>query len=312
MARAVGILETGGPEVLRVIERDVREPQGGEVRIAVAAAAVNPTDIALREGFGVEGLPPPWTPGMDAAGVVEAVGEDVDRLAVGDEVMAVVGPRRPEGGAQAELIVVPAASVVSIPDGASLHEASTLPMNGLTARLSLELLDLEAGQTLVVTGAAGLLASYAIPMAKIRGLRVIADARPEDEELVRSFGVDVVLPRGDDFTTAVRDVVPEGADGALDTALFNRAAFPALRDGGVLVPVRGWHFGESERDIDIRPVLVAEVLQRTDWLEELRDLASRGTLALRVAVEYPPERAADAQRLMDSGGLRGRALIVFD
>jgi NADPH:quinone reductase-like Zn-dependent oxidoreductase len=311
MARAVGISELGGPEVLRVIERDVREPRAGEVRIAVAAAAVNPTDIALRAGFGVEDLAPPWTPGMDAAGVVEAVGEGVDRLAVGDEVMAVVGPRRPEGGAQAELIVGPAASVVAIPDGASLQQAATLPMNGLTALLSLELLDLEAGRTLVVTGAAGLLSSYAIPLAKLRGLHVIADAKPDDEELVRSFGADVVLPRGDDFPTAVRDVAPDGADGALDTALFNRAAFPAVRDGGVLVPLRGWHFGESEREIQIRPVLVAEALERTDWLEELRDLASRGTFALRVAGEYPPERAADAQRLMEAGGLRGRALIVF-
>ncbi len=311
MARAVGIPEPGGPEVLRVVDRDVREPAAGEVRIAVAAAAVNPTDVALREGFGVEGIPPPWTPGMDAAGVVESVGEDVDRLAVGDRVMAVVSPRRPEGGAQAELVVVPAASVVEIPDGASLQEASTLPMNGLTAMLSLELLGLEAGQTLVVTGAAGLLASYAIRLAKDRGLRVIADAKPADEGFVRSLGADVVLPRGEGFPSAVRAVVAEGADGALDTALFNRAAFPALRDGGVLVPVRGWFDGEPVRGIDIRPVLVSEAMQRTDWLEELRERAWRGTLELRVAAEYPPERAADAHRLMEAGGLRGRALIVF-
>jgi NADPH:quinone reductase-like Zn-dependent oxidoreductase len=311
MARAVGIHEPGGPEVLRVIDRVVRDPEAGEVRIAVAAAAVNPTDIALRAGFGVDDLPPPWTPGMDAAGVVESVAEDVDRLAVGDEVMAVVSPRRPEGGAQAELVVVPAASVVEIPDGASLQEAATLPMNGLTAMLSLELLGLDAGQSLVVTGGAGLLASYAIPLAKERGLRVIADAQPADEALVRSLGADVVLPRGEGFPVAVRDVVAEGADGALDTALFNRAAFPALRDGGVLVPLRGWHDGEPVRGIDIRPVLVSEAMQRTDWLEELRDRASRGMLALRVAAEFPPEHAADAQSLMEAGGLRGRALIVF-
>jgi NADPH2:quinone reductase len=310
MARAVAIPEPGGPEVLQVIDREVRGPEAGEVRISVAAAAVNPTDTALRQR-GDPQLDPPWVPGMDAAGVVESVGEGVDRLGVGDEVMAAVAPRRPEGGAQSELLVVPAASVVPIPERVSLHEAATLPMNGLTALLSLELLDLRPGQTLAVTGGAGLLASYTIAIAKERGLRVVADAKPDDEELVRSFGADVVLPRGDRFPAAVRDVAPGGADGLLDTALLKRAAFPALRDGGVMVPVRGWDAGEAEREIDIRPVLVYTILERTDWLLELRELASRGLLALRVAGEYPPERAPDAHRAMDAGGLRGRALIVF-
>jgi NADPH:quinone reductase-like Zn-dependent oxidoreductase len=176
---------------------------------------------------------------------------------------------------------------------------------------ALELLALQPGETLAVAGGAGLLASYAIPLAKEQGLQVIADADARDEELVRSFGADVVLPRGDDYPTAVREVVTDGADGVLDTALFNRAAFPALRDGGVFVPVRGWQHGEPERGIDIRPVLVFEVLQRTDWLEELRQYAAQGTLVPRVAATYPPERAADAHRLMEAGGLRGRALIVF-
>ena len=69
--------------------------------------------------------------------------------------------------------------------------------------------------------------------------------------------------------------------------------------------------GDTERGIDVRPVWVREVLQRTDWLHELRGLASDGTLKLRIAGEYPPERAGDAQRAMEAGGLRGRGLIVF-
>jgi NADPH:quinone reductase len=93
--RAVGIPAPGGPEVLSVIEREAREPGPGEVRIAVKAAAVNPTDTGLRAAGGGD-LPAPWTPGMDAAGVVESVGEGVDRLRVGEEVMAAVTPRRPD------------------------------------------------------------------------------------------------------------------------------------------------------------------------------------------------------------------------
>lgn len=107
--RAVGITRPGGPEVLEVVDRPVREPGAGEVRITVRAAAVNPTDIGVRDA-GIDDLPAPWTPGMDAAGTIESVGDGVDRLTVGDEVMAVVSPRRPDGGAQAAQIVVPAAS----------------------------------------------------------------------------------------------------------------------------------------------------------------------------------------------------------
>ena len=308
--RAVGITAPGGLEVLSVIDRPVRDPEAGEVRIAVRAAAVNPTDIGLRAVGGGD-LPAPWTPGMDAAGTIEAVGEGEDRLRVGDAVMAAVSPRRPEGGAQAEQLIVPAASVVPIPDGATLEQASTLPMNGLTAKLGLELLGLEAGQTLGVTGGAGLLASYVIPLAKELGLRVVADAKPEDEDDVRASGADVVVPRGDGFVAAVREAAPDGVDGLYDTALLHEAAFGALRDGGVMVVVRGWKPDATERGIRVEQVMVVDALDRTDWLEDLRALASDGRLKLRVAGEYPPEEAAEAQRVMDAGGLRGRAVIVF-
>src|SRR3954465_10945011 len=102
--RAVAITAPGGPEVLDVIDRDVRPAGAGEVGMGVRAAAVNPTDIGLRERGAGEGLEPPWIPGMDAAGVVESVGDGVDRLAAGEEVMAAVTPPAPQGGAQAALV----------------------------------------------------------------------------------------------------------------------------------------------------------------------------------------------------------------
>jgi NADPH:quinone reductase-like Zn-dependent oxidoreductase len=309
-ARAVGIERPGGPEVLDVIERPVRDAGPGELRIAVRAAAVNPTDVGLRELGGGEELAPPWTPGMDAAGTIESVGEGVTRLRAGEEVMAAVSPRRPEGGAQAELLVCDAASVVPIPSGVSLSQAATLPMNGLTAKLGLAMLALKRGETLLITGGAGLLASYAIPLARRDGLRVLADAKPEDEELVAGFGADVVVARGEGMPDAVRRVAPDGVDGVFDTALLGRAAFPLVSDGGGFAVVRGWREDEPER-IRIHRVMVATVLDRTDWLEELRELASAGELQLRVAGEYPPERAAEAQQAMEAGGLRGRAVIVF-
>lgn len=193
---------------------------------------------------------------MDAAGVVEAVGPDVSRLRVGDEVMAAIMPRRPEGGAQARHVIAPAASVVAVPEGAALTEASTLPMNGLTALRALELAALPPGRTLAVSGGAGLLAHYAIAAAKRQGLIVVADARREEVEVVRGYGADVVVARGPDFAGAVREAVPGGVDALLDTALLGEPAFGAIRDGGVYLPVRGWSASPGQRDIEIRPVFV--------------------------------------------------------
>ncbi len=308
--RAVGIVRPDGYEAVQLIERPVPDPSRGEVRIAVAAAAVNPTDSGLRLAGGGD-LPPPWTPGMDAAGVIDALGEGVTRLRPGERVMAALTPRRPLGGAQAEFIVVPEASVVPIPDGATLQQAATLPMNGLTAKLGLDALSLRAGQSLAVTGGAGLLASYVIALGKEAGLRVIADAKPEDEGLVRSFGADVVVPRGEMLVAAVREAEREGVDGVFDTALLHEAVFGAMRDGGRIVVVRGWQPESTERGIEVKAIMVSTVLERTDWLEQLRQSASAGRLQLRVAAEYPPEQAAQAQRMMDAGGLRGRVVIVF-
>jgi NADPH:quinone reductase-like Zn-dependent oxidoreductase len=309
LARAIGVTRPGGPEVLDVFNREVREPGPGEVRLAVAAAAVNPTDILLRTN-GIDGEPP-WVPGMDAAGTVESVGEGVDRLTVGDRVMAGVRPVAPNGGAQAELVIVPAGSVVPAPEGVTMEQASTLPMNGMTARLAVEMLGLHAGQTLAVSGGAGLVSSYVIPLAKERGLRVIADAKPEDEALVRSFGADVILPRGDGYPAAVREHVPEGVDGFVDNALITEQALPAIRDGGGLALLRGWHGPEPERGIQTHDVRVRSIIERTEWLEELRRLASERKIQLRVAATYPPEGVADAHRLTAAGGIRGRAVIVF-
>jgi NADPH:quinone reductase len=308
--RAVTIPRPGGPEVLEVADLPLREPGADEVRVAVRAAAVNPTDIGLRAA-GADGIGPPWVPGTDFAGVVESIGPGVEHLEVGDRVMGAVTPRRPEGGAQAELVLAPAASVVAMPQGASFAQASTLPMNGLTAELGLDMLGLASGQSLAVSGGAGLLASYVIALAKARGLEVVADAKPEDNELVRSFDADAVLPRGDGLVAAIRERYPDGVDGLYDTAILRGAVLGAIRDGGGIAVVRGWDDSPVERGIQVHAVRVATVLERTDWLRELQEMASDGRIALRVAAQLPPEQAAEGHRLMDAGGLRGRAVIVF-
>src|SRR5450755_2481826 len=127
--KAVTYKGRGGPEVIEVVEREVRAPAANEVRIEVKAAAVNPTDLLLRDPNFRSALVHAvdqtslTVPGMDAAGIVESVGPGVSRLHPGEKVMAVVLPRRPEGGAHAQHIVAPAASVVPIPEGVSLAQA---------------------------------------------------------------------------------------------------------------------------------------------------------------------------------------------
>src|SRR3546814_8455312 len=109
------------------------------------------------------------------------------------------------------------------------------------------------------------------------------------------YGADVVVERGPDFADAVRREVPEGVDALLDTALLAETSFGAIRDGGVYLPVRGWGDKPAERGIEIRPVFVFEVLERTDWLELLRNMVAASEIKLRVAGEYVPEQTARSE-----------------
>ncbi len=314
--RAVTFSQLGGPEVLQVSDLPVPQPGRGEVRIRVAAATVNPTDISFRSGrqfsmaqLAEMGVRPPFVPGMELAGVVDAVGEGTDWRA-GDRVMAIVNPRRPGGGAQAELVVVPGASVARVPEGVSLEAAATLPMNGLTVRLALDQLALARGQTLGVTGAAGAVGGYAVQLGAREGLRVIAVGRSQDETLVKRLGANTFVPSGDAAMRAVYEAAGRGVDGMIDAAVLDAAVLPAIRDGGRLATVRGWS-GPSARGITIAPVRVTSYLENREALARLAQLVAEGRVTLRVAETFPPERAADAQRKLAAGGTRGRLVIGF-
>ncbi len=306
--KAVVVSRFGGPEVLGVADLPEPAPGPGEVRIRVAAATVNPADIALRAGsFGGQ---PPLVPGWELAGTVDAVGEGVAEPRIGQAVMAVVVPSRPAGGAQAAAVVVPAAGVAPAPAGASPAQAATLPMNGLTVRLALDLLALPPGSTLAVTGAAGAVGGYALELGKAAGLRVLADAAPADVALVRGLGADVVVPRGPDMAAAIRAAVPDGVDALLDAAVLGRTALPAIRDGGQIAVVRGFA-GEPGRGIRVRAVHVWDYATNGTALGGLGRLAAAGRLTLRVAATFPPEEAAAAHRRLEAGGVRGRLVLVF-
>jgi NADPH:quinone reductase-like Zn-dependent oxidoreductase len=303
----------GGPEVLEVVDLPEAHAGPGQVRLCVHAAAVNPTDTMARNGSRAEQQKvdlPPYVPGMDAAGIVDEVGAGVTTgVKVGDPVMAMVVPKGSHG-AYREQIVLEARAVVPAPAGTSHVEACTLPMNGLTARQSLDLLALSPGQTLAVTGAAGAYGGYVIQLAKAEGLTVIADASEADRSLVAGLGADIVVRRGNDVASRIREHFPDGVDGLADGAVLNERAIAAVRDGGAFTAVRGF-VGEPQRRIRFSQTWVRKYDGKYEKLDRLRRQAEAGILTLRVADTYPPERAAEAHRRLEAGGTRGRLVIVF-
>jgi NADPH:quinone reductase len=209
-------------------------------------------------------------------------------------------------GTYAEQVVLDAADVARAPEGAGSAAASTLPLNGLTAVQALDLLGLGAGQTILVTGAAGGLGGFGVELAAMRGLRVIAAAGDDDEKLVRELGAAEFVPRSADLAAAVRDLAPGGVDAAFDAAVLGYPALDAVRARGSfatfggprLVPVRG-----------IRVVLVV-IHADAAALAGLSALAGSGKLTLRVAGTYPLADAAQAHERLAAGGMRGRLVLI--
>jgi NADPH2:quinone reductase len=311
--RAVGVMVHGGPEALQVVELPEVHAGPGQVRIRVHAAAVNPTDMFVRDGSRAEqqkAEPPPYVPGMDAAGIVDEVGENVSTgVKAGDAVIAMVIPKASQG-AYREQIVLDARAVVLAPRGTTHVEACTLPMNGLTARQSLDLLSLSPGQTLAVTGPAGAYGGYVVQLAKADGLTVIADASEADHKLVKSLGADIVVRRGDDVAIRIKEHFPNGVDGLADGAVLNERVIPAVRDGGAFTSVRGFT-GVPQRGIRFTTTFVRTYDREFKKLDQLRKQVEAGVLTLRVADIYSPERAGEAHRRLQAGGTRGRLVIRF-
>lgn len=298
----------GGPDVLELAEVPTPEPGPGQVLVAVRATDLNPVDLAMRDGLlaGAIGEPFPLGLGWDVAGAVEAVGDDVTRWSVGDEVVGVrdefVGPT----GTHATHVVLPQEALAPAPRDVSPEAAATLPLNALTAWQALDLLGLEPGSTLVVTGAAGGVGDYAVALAALRGLRVIGAARPDDEDDVRANGA-AEFVTGPDVVAGVRDLLPEGADGLLDAAQLEAPVLAAVRDGGSFVAVSDPSEPAPERGIS---VVTVHIHHDAEQLAALVRLVEDGTLRLRVADTFPLDDAARAHEAAARPGLRGRVVLT--
>ena len=311
--RASAFSEFGGPEVVRPMDLPIPRARAGEIVVRVAAATVNPTDTLMRAGKQVAmmvGLEPPFVAGMEFAGRVHELGSGVTSLAIGQPVMGLVNPRRPERGAQAEYVVLAANSAATLPPTADLVEASTVPMNGLTALMVIEALALPRDASVLVTGAAGAVGGYVVPLAKLAGLIVVADAKPQDVDLLRRLGVDEILPRGDGMDAALRARFPQGVDGLVDAALLGPRGAALVRDGGVAVTLRKANPIVDPR-LTVRHVSVTDRVDDGASMQRLATLLQDGVLTPRVAVRLAPEEGARAHQLVEQGGMRGRVVLTF-
>ncbi|MFK3981482.1 zinc-binding alcohol dehydrogenase family protein [Micromonospora sp. NPDC050397] len=302
--QAVAVTAQGGPEVLRVVERPDPVPGPGQVLVRVLAAVVHPADVAARLGL-VPGGPiePPFLPGWDFAGEVVEVGDDGGDYRPGDRVVGMVPWYVTRGavGAYAELIAADTGWVVPLPDGLSPAVAATVPLNALTARQALDLMELPPAATLLVTGASGGVGGFAAQLAARAGHRVLAVAGRDDEDWVRDLGVAQVVPKDADLADVGQ--VPA----VLDAVPLAESAAKAVADGGVLITTRPTPPVDPARGIRQQVVLI-----RFDQalLRELIVEVAGGRLRTRVATTLPLARAAEAHRIVEAGGVRGKVVLT--
>lgn len=298
--RTAVVRTPGGPDSIEIIEVPVAEPGPGEAQVQIAAAPVNPSDLAVAGGvfhaMGLINQPERTGLGWDFAGTVVATGRGVE-LAAGTRVAGLLGGFDRDFSTYAEQIVVPAADLAIVPGGLDLVAASTVPLNGLTAAQIVDLLGdaPTGGSRLLVTGAAGAVGGYVAALAPDRGWQVTGLARAQDEEFVRGTGAG--------FTTHAEP----GWDAVADGAVLREQALALVRDGGAFVGVQPSGGPAAERGITVSAVLVHPDGPR---LAGLLARTASGELPARVHAVLPLDQVADAHHAVAKGGVRGRYVLT--
>ncbi|GAA3547461.1 NADP-dependent oxidoreductase [Amycolatopsis ultiminotia] len=304
MGQAWGFGRYGGPEVQEFFDRPDPVPGRGEVLIRVTVAGVNPLDHVLRSGLvpGLDsGRPFPRVLGMEAAGTVLALGEDVDGLAVGD---AVFGFALTGAGTYAETTVLSAPNTARIPAGLSATVAATLPVAGTTAVDALDQLGLPAGATVLVNGVGGGVGLAVARLAIGRELRVVGTGSAAKREPAEAIGVQFIDYTAENVVTAAGELVPDGYDGIVDlvggTSL--RTVAPLARDprtviavGDMSVPDLGGRFVERRLD--------------RENLARAAQLALDGVLAPVITAVHPLSDAPAALATVENGHTPGKVVI---
>jgi NADPH:quinone reductase-like Zn-dependent oxidoreductase len=297
--KAVRFSQFGGPEVLEIVDLPDPHPGPGQVRIAVRAAGVNPSDWKKREGLMDPELP--QTLGYEAAGVVDELGAGVADVAVGDRVFGFSG----QGAAQAELAVL--SSYAPIPPSLDFAGAAALPAAVETATRELDQLSVGSGSTLLVNGASGSVGSAAVQLAVGRGARVIGTASPANHSYLRSLGAEPVA-YGEGLVERVHALAPDGVDLALDVA--GSGVLPELIElaGGPEHVVTIADFaGAQQHGVRFSRGDTGRALHA---LADIGDLIESGRFSLPVAQTFPLAEIAAAHRLSQDGHVPGKIVLT--
>jgi NADPH:quinone reductase-like Zn-dependent oxidoreductase len=305
--KALRFQEFGGPEVLRLEE--VPEPQPGpeEIRVAVEACGINPADWAIREG--VLGGEPPGGIGIEAAGVVDAIGSAVEGVQLGDAVVGHVstGPAGPTGyGGASEYALL--SNFTPVPPQLDLVRAAALPLAVETAVRGLDLLDAAAGETMLIHGAGGAVGTIAVQIAVERGIVVIATAGPHNLDRLRGYGA-AVTTYGDGLVERVSTLAPDGIDRAYDMSPPSSLADLIELVGGDPGRVLTISDHDNADSHGVPATGRAGTVFRWDTLPVGIRLAAEGKLDLPVQVTFALEEFAEAQRLSEDGHVTGK--LVF-
>jgi NADPH:quinone reductase-like Zn-dependent oxidoreductase len=307
--KAVRFHEYGDPDVLRYEDVEEPIPGAGEVQIRVAGSAFNPVDDGIRGGY-LQGPFPvtlPHTPGIEVSGTVDALGDGVTNVAVGDNVIGFLP--MVAVGAAAEYVVAPAEILAPAPTSIPLPDAAALPMVGLTAWQALvDDAGLRAGQRVLINGAGGAVGGYAVQLAKRAGAHVIATASPRSSERVRSAGADEVI----DHTTS-KVTVAEPVDVLLNLARIAPEELVALvalvRPGGVVVNTVPTIPTPADDERGVRAVGVF-VRSDAELLAHLVELVDRGELRVDVAERVPLAELPAVHAKAATGELPGKVVVL--
>jgi NADPH:quinone reductase-like Zn-dependent oxidoreductase len=303
MLKAVRFSQFGGPEVLEIVDLPDPHPGPGQVRIAVRAAGVNPSDWKKRKGLMDSELP--QTLGYEAAGVVDELGEGVADVAVGDRVFGFSA----DGAAQAELAVL--SWYAPIPPSLDFPGAAALPAAVETATRALDQLasggESWSGRTLLINGASGSVGSAAVQLAVLRGAHVIGTASPANHTYLRSLGAEPVA-YGEGLVERVRALAPDGVDLALDVA--GSGVLPELIElaGGPEHVVTVADFGGAQ-EYGVR-FSRGDTGRALYALAGIGELIESGGFSLPVAQTFPLAEVAEAHRVSEDGHVRGKLVLV--
>ena len=309
--KAIRFHQYGDADVLRLDDVDLPEPGAGQVRVRVAATSFNGVDANIRAGYmqGPMPLERPHGPGLDVAGTVDAVGEGVEGLAVGDRVVGFL-PFTVDGAA-AEHVVVDATALATAPTSSPLADAAALPLVGLTAFQALdEHAGLTAGQRILVNGASGAVGLYAVQLARSLGAHVVATGAPAQRARLLQRGAGEVV---DHTSTDVAAALTEPVDVLLNLAPVQPEQLAALAarvaDGGVVVSTTVWMPAPSEESRGVRGI---DVYVRSDaaQLAGLVERVDRGELVVDVAERVGLAELPSVHARAATGRLAGKVVVV--